>query len=151
MHHVAILKKANIKKEDDALGDIVAGTKTIESRWYVNKVAPWDKLATADVLYLKQSGGPVVARAEIKKVLQYENLTSKIVENIIDTYGKQIAPHTSKAEFLKWAHENTKKRFCILVFLQNVTKIEPFDIDKTGYGSACAWLITENIEKIKRN
>ena len=41
MDHVAILRKACFKKGEDILGDILAGRKTIESRW-VEKISPFE-------------------------------------------------------------------------------------------------------------
>lgn len=40
MHHIAILRKSNIKKGDNLLKDIIDEKKTIESRWYINKINP---------------------------------------------------------------------------------------------------------------
>lgn len=150
MHHVAILRKANIKKGDNLLGEIISGTKTIESRWYVNKVAPWNKINVGDTVYFKESGCPVTAYASVSKVLQFEYLNKEIVNNIIEDYGKAIAPNTSKEEFLKWAEKQINKRYCILVFLENIKKIESFEIDKTGYGISSAWLVTEDINNLKK-
>jgi len=151
MDHVAILRKANIKKGDNLLGNILDGTKTIESRWYVNRVAPWDKVKKGDTVYLKESGCPVAAKAMVSKVLQHANITGGIVKEIIKDYGRKIAPDTTKEEFLVWANAQNKKRYCILVFLENVKKVKPFDIDKTGYGISSAWLVTENINKLRRS
>ena len=148
MDHVAILRKANIKKGDDLLGDILVGTKTIESRWYVNKVAPWGKIQAGDVVYFKESGRPVTAKAKVEKVLQFENLSESVVQEIIDKYGTKIAPGTSREEFLAWATEQKNKRYCILIFLKNVTKVEPFEINKKGFGISSAWLVVKDIAKL---
>jgi len=39
MDHVAILSK-----KYELLDKIISGEKTIESRWYVNRIAPWNKM-----------------------------------------------------------------------------------------------------------
>lgn len=148
--HIAILRKSNIKKGDDLLGDILSGNKTIESRWYVNKIAPWDRIKKGETVYFKESGCPVTAKAKVKNVIQYGNLSKNIVTEIITKYGKQIAPSTSKKDFIVWAEKKKNKRYCILVFLKNVEMIEPFEIDKTGYGISSAWLITENVNRLRK-
>ena len=56
MDHVAILRKAKVSRGDNLLQDILDGTKTIESRWYVNKISPWDKIKSGDTVYLKEFG-----------------------------------------------------------------------------------------------
>lgn len=149
MDHVAILRKANIKKGDNLLGDIISGTKTIESRWYVNKTAPWDKIKVGDTVYFKESGQMVTAKAAVSKVLQYTDLTPEIIEGIALTYGKQIAPNVSENEWMIWAKKQSKKRYCILVFLASVKKVQPFKVDKTGYGISSAWLVIKQIDTIK--
>lgn len=147
MDHVAILRKASFG--DHILSDIIAGRKTIESRWYVNKVAPWGKIFAGDIVYFKESGHPVAAKAQVSKVLQYDNLDTEKVTEIINTYGKYIAPNLPEDEFFLWAQNHSDKKYCILIFLENVQQISPFNIDKTGFGSACAWLLVGNIDKLK--
>jgi hypothetical protein len=149
MDHVAILRRAIISKGDNLLGDILAGTKTIESRWYVNKVSPWDRIKTGDFVYFKESGCPITAVAKVAKVLQYENLDRHVISKIIKTYGKQIAPNTLEDEFLAWGETANKKRYCILVFLTEIKKIEPFEVDKKGYGISSAWLCVGDIGKVR--
>ncbi len=150
MDHVAILRKSNFKKGDNILGDIIAGRKTIESRWYVHKVAPWNKIFAGDTVYFKESGCPVMAKAYVSKVLQYDNLHAEKIEEIIKDYGKQIAPNLPEEEFFLWAQNQVGKKYCILIFLEDVQKIPPFNIDKIGFGCASAWLVVEieNVAKI---
>jgi ASC-1-like (ASCH) protein len=149
MDHVAILQKAKVSTGENLLRDILEGTKIIESRWYVNKVSPWDKIKSGDIVYFKEAGCPVTARADVNKVIQYENLDQKTIVDIINKYGKDIAPHTTLKDFLEWGREQTKKRFCILVFIENVKKIEPFDVDKKGYGISSAWMAVGDISRVR--
>ncbi len=151
MDHVAILRKAVISKKDNLLQDILSGSKTIESRWYVNKVSPWNKIKKGDVVYFKESGSFVVACSEVSKVLQFENLNEGLVREIIQTYGSKLAPSATTEDLKKWRGNLDKKRYCILIFLSNVQKVTPFSIDKTGYGISSAWLAVGNIDSVKRN
>lgn len=150
MDHVAILRKANISKGDNLLGDIVNGTKTIESRWYVNRVSPWDKIKKGDVVYFKESGCPVTAKSNVSKVIQFDNLNSRIVKNIVKDYGDRISPNTTPKQWLSWAEKQHKKHYCILVFLDNTQKVDPFDINKEGFGISSAWLAVGDIDRVRR-
>lgn len=150
MDHVAILRKARISKGDNLLADILAGTKTIESRWYVNKISPWDKIVAGDTVYFKESGGPVTALATVSKVMQFSNLNEQSRVKIIRDYGKHIAPHFPLSEFESWAARHSAKRYCILIFLRDVKKITPFNIDKTGFGNSAAWLAVGDIKRVMR-
>jgi ASC-1-like (ASCH) protein len=149
MDHVAILRKSKVSKGDDLLGDIIKGKKTIESRWYVNRIAPWDKIEEGDMIYFKKSGGAVKARAQVSKVIQYRDLNKNKIREIMKTYGKKIFPHSTKEGLEKWAEKLTNKRYCILVFLQDVVEIKPFNIDKTGYGISSAWMCVGEISNVR--
>lgn len=149
MDHVAILRKSNIKNNDNLLGDILSGTKTIESRWYVNKMSPWNKVAKGDNIYFKESGCPVEAMARVSNVIQYDNLNNGIKKEIVSKYGKQIAPNTSNSQWNTWLNLQKKKKYCILILLSDIKKIQPFDIDKRGYGVSSAWLCVGNINTVK--
>ena len=65
MDHVAIMKK-----EWRLIPKILSGVKTVESRWYKNKVCPWNKVFAGDTLYFKNSGEKVSVRAHITKAQQ---------------------------------------------------------------------------------
>ncbi|MBU0650169.1 hypothetical protein KKG63_03165 [Patescibacteria group bacterium] len=147
MDHVAILRKASFKKGEHILADILAGRKTIESRWYVHKIAPWDRIHSDDTVYFKESGCPITAKARVAQVLQYVDLDQNKVAEIVKKYGKQIDPNISEEEFLLWIKNHSQKKYCILIFLTDVTKIPPFKIDKTGFGSAAAWLVLWDIKE----
>lgn len=129
---------------------LLDGRKTIESRWYKVKVAPWDRIKKGDVIYFKNSGELVSAIANVTKVLQFENLNTKMIREILNEYGKDICleipdPNNPLPEFY------VGRKYCILIFLKNVRKVpSPFDIDKTGYGNAAAWLVTEDISILKK-
>jgi ASC-1-like (ASCH) protein len=149
MDHVAILRKARVSKGDNLLQDILDGTKTIESRWYVNKISPWNNIKAGDTVYLKESGCPVYAKAKVFKVEQFENLEHSIVEMIIKKYGREIAPHASVTELNQWVKEEQKKRYCILIFLEKVVKVEPFYVNKAGFGISSAWMAVGDINRVK--
>ena len=140
MDHVAILKDAPLEK-------ILSGVKTIESRWLANKSAPWSKVAVGDTLFFKRSGGDVEARARVKDVRQYENVDERLASTIIKTHGTALA--IDEHSLGQW-HNRAKTRCCLL-FLDGVQRVQPFAIDKTGFGAMAAWLTLPcGIDTIKR-
>ena len=82
MKHLAILKQPFFNM-------VLSGEKTIESRWSMNKIAPYNKVNVGDEILLKETGKNVTATAKVKNVKYYE-LTPEKVENIRIKYGKQI-------------------------------------------------------------
>ncbi|MBI5398933.1 ASCH domain-containing protein [Candidatus Woesearchaeota archaeon] len=141
MQHVAILKKSW-----GMLPKILHGEKTIESRWYSAKLPPWDHIAVGEMVYFKNSGEPVSLKATVAKVVQFQDLTPQKIDAILEEYGSPIGIE-DKESFSQLVN---KKKFCILVFLSDALKIEPFEIDKKGFGLMAAWLCVPDIQKIKR-
>ena len=82
MDHVAIMKKSW-----GLIPKILDGRKKIESRWGINKCAPWGKVKVGDTVYFKNSGGPVTAIAKVSRIREFEDLDSKKVRVILGKYG----------------------------------------------------------------
>lgn len=143
MNHVAIMKKSW-----GLIEKILTGEKTVESRWYKLKYAPWDRIKSGDTIYFKDSGEPVTLKAKVVKVLQFANLTPERTEQILAQYGKaDLGTSDIMPEIREYI---SGKNYAIFVFFDNVEKIEPFDIDKTGFGVMSAWMTIDDINKIKK-
>ena len=143
MEHIAIMKKSWGLTEK-----ILTGEKTVESRWYKSRYAPWNKIKPGDIVYFKDSGEPVSVRAEVVKVLQFDNLTPKKTGQILAKHGKaDLGTSDIMPEIREYV---SGKNYCVLVFFNNVEKIEPFDIDKTGFGAMSAWISVDDINQLKR-
>ncbi len=143
MQHIAIMKKSW-----KFIPQILEGKKTIESRFYMAKFAPWDKVKSSDVIYFKNSGESIIARAIVDRVLQFDNLDRQKIIDIIEKFGKRLGITNEK--FDKFLALKQNKKYCILMFLKNPEAVESFDIDKTGFGNAAAWLCAKNIQDIRR-
>ena len=142
MHHVAIMKKSW------GLTDkILTGQKKIESRWYESKAAPWGRVHDGDTIYFKNSGEPVTIKAEVEGVLQFDDLNPKKVAGILAKYGDLDG--ISKQDIPSYYKLFKDKNYCILIYLKNPTKVEPFQIDKAGYGMMSAWMCCGDINKVK--
>ena len=139
MEHLAILAK-----ERKLLAKILSGEKTIESRWYKFKKTPYQNISINDVLYFKESGDPVTVKARVRDVLFFDNLDRSKIRGILKKYGKKIGVPLSYSEKL------VGKNFCTLVFIDDIQKIEPFDVDKTGYGIMAAWITVNSIDSIRK-
>ena len=142
MDHLAIMKKSW-----GLLPKILTSEKLIESRWYLNKYAPWNKIKAGELVYFKDSGEPVTIRAEVTKVIQFDNLNPLKVKNILRQYGKEDGIEKNKIQSFFNRFKN--KRYCLLVFLRNPQTIKPFKINKSGFGARSAWIVVKHINQIK--
>ncbi len=137
-----------MKKSWGLTEKILTGEKTIESRWYKSKYAPWNRIKPGDTVYFKDSSEPVSIKAEVVKVLQFDNLTVKKTEQILSKYGKvDLGMSHIMPEIREYV---SGKNYCILVFFNNVERIKPFNIDKTGFGAMSAWISVDDINQLKR-
>lgn len=141
MIHVAIMKKSW-----GLLPKILGGEKTIESRWYKTRRAPWGKIFAGDTVYFKNSGEAVTVKAIVEKVKEIiidSGLGQNDVKSILEKYSHDDGITPEKIpEFTKLF---TDKKYCILIYLKNPQKIKPFEISKKGYGMMSAWITTEKI------
>jgi ASC-1-like (ASCH) protein len=144
MDHLAIMRKSWGLTQK-----ILRGEKTIESRWYKTKYPPFDRIKIGDVVYFKDSGEPVRMKAEVSGIKQFSELTPAKVRQILDEYGECDGIDKQKTnEFFQMFKD---KKYCVLVFLKNPRAIEPFNVNKKGYGSMSSWICINKIDDIKEN
>lgn len=142
MDHIAIMKK-----NWGLIPKILNGQKTIESRWYQTKRLPWNNVKIGDTVFFKNSGEPVIVRANVSRIIQFQDLTPSKVKEILLEYGKSDG--IDELEIPTFFERFKNKKYCILVFLKKPQKITPFEINKKGFGSQSAWLIVNDINRIK--
>lgn len=142
MDHLAIMKKSwGLTKK------ILRGEKTAESRWYKRKYSPWNRVRIGDTIYFKDSGKPVIVKAEVTKVFQFDNLNPTKTRKILAEYGRaDLGTNEIMPEIRKYV---AGKNCCILVFFNKVERVKPFNINKTGFGAMSAWITVDNINKLK--
>jgi len=140
MDHIAIMNKSW-----KLIPKIVSGEKVIESRWYQTKRTPWDSIESGDIIYFKNSGEPVSAKAEVSKILQFSLRNIADTKKIIKQYGEDICLINKNPS--TW---DRLPKYCILIFLKDAQYLaKPFQINKTGFGTGAAWLTTKDVNKIK--
>jgi len=123
--HLVILKRPYL----DA---ILTGRKTIESRFMRTSRAPFGKISPGDKLFFKITSGPVCATGRVQKVMSFDNLTPKRLQQIRRTYNDRII-----APDRYW----DEKRHCkkgVLIWLDRVKPIEPVRINKKDWR---AWVV----------
>jgi len=137
MDHIAIMKKSW-----KLIPKILNGTKKIESRWGINRCAPWGKIKSGDTIYFKNSGEPVTIKARVKTIKKFSDLNPDKVRIILEKYGGEGGIGISDLEnTISWAKN---KRYCTLIYLENPKKISPFEINKKGFGMTAAWITVKN-------
>jgi ASC-1-like (ASCH) protein len=142
MDHVAIMRKSW-----GLLPKILDGSKVIESRWYKNKSAPWGKVNVGDSIYFKNSGEPVTVKAQVTDVKLFENLTHDKVEKILEEYAELDGIEKKDIPYYSTLFKD--KNYCLLIYLENIQEIEPFNINKKGFGAMAAWISVSKIDIVR--
>lgn len=140
MEHIAILHPYFLER-------ILAGGKTMESRWLANRSAPWGKVRAGDMIYLKPSGGPVVAKALAGAVQEFSDLTPERVRALIREHKEALGVAHDWERLLARVE---RKRYCVLVTLTGITEVTPFPISKRGFGNQAAWLTVPEVASLRR-
>lgn len=141
MDHLAIMDP-----KTKFLDQILSGSKTIESRWYLHRRSPWEKVALGDTIYFKPSGKPVTAKALVCEVRYFSELNPERVLAILNRYQSELGLAANKQSFFE-AVKN--KKYAILISICDLKKVTPFLISKHGFGSQSAWLTVPDINMIK--
>lgn len=128
MTHIAILRQPFFNM-------VLSGEKTIESRWSMHRVAPYNKVKKGDLILLKETGKDVTAKARVGKV-EYFELTPQKVEEIRLLYGKQIG--TDK--FKDWG-STLNKRYCTLIWLKDVERIDALKVPRSN---GAGWIVLKD-------
>ena len=159
MDHIAIMKKSW-----GLIPKILTGEKTVESRWYQTRRAPWDAVQKGDRIFFKNAGEKITACARVSRVLQFEIKIMQDADRIIARYGKSIClaqlavGGVKPAKGARYSSDKVNPnvlvwgrtpKYCILVFLQDTKRVfKPFSINKKGHGAMAAWITIKNIQDI---
>lgn len=98
---------------------IIEGKKTIESRFSINRTAPYCKVAKGDLLLLKRSGGPIVGVCQITQAWSYV-LDQDKWDTLKTQYAKALCIHSPAF----W-EQKRNANYATLMKVQHVRPIEP--------------------------
>ena len=126
MKHIVILKKKYFDM-------ILSGEKTIESRFSLNKSAPYGKVNVGDILLLKRTGEDVTATARVKAVEYYDELYPELINKLRVRYGKEIG----STKMTEWFDAMTKN-YGTLIWVEDVKEIEPILVNRS---CGAGWIV----------
>jgi len=115
---------------------LLQGKKTIESRFSVNKHAPFEQIQQGDIIVLKKSSGPVCGVCRVAHVWFYRLDPNTWSE--IERYTEKLCMDDSAF----WEKKKAAS-FATLIQVEDVHRIEEFDIDKLDPRS---WVIVRKTQ-----
>jgi hypothetical protein len=117
------------------------GQKKIESRFSVNRISPYQKVAKDDIIVVKKTGGPIVGFFEAGEVEYYNNLNTTVFKNIEEEYGKKIG---SQHDPNFW-ESRSKANYLTLLHVEKLKEVEPYTIKKRD---RMAWVVLSENSKL---
>ncbi len=72
------------------IAPLLSGTKSLESRLGQDRRAPFGRVSPGDTIYIKPTGKRVVAKAVVRTVEEYEDLTPDDILNLRESYDSRI-------------------------------------------------------------
>jgi hypothetical protein len=106
------------------LSYVLDGTKTVESRFSINRCAPYGKVRKGDVILLKESGGPVVGVANVRTVWSYP-LDPTTWSDIRARFAKALC-----AQDPSFWESRSKAEYATLMAIDQVLRIESVEWEK---------------------
>ncbi len=140
MDHVVYLDAP--AKEMDHL---IYGKKTMIIRGAAGRKMPYGRVHPDDVLYFLNNDGEalVKARAVVVSVTNSEALTEAESINLIQE--NQAKLQLTEKQLKRW----NGKRYLVLVEVSHVEPVDPFHVDKRGYGNMDDWLPVGSILNVR--
>lgn len=121
------------------LSFVVDGRKRIESRLTKNRIAPFGRAASGDIVLFKRSGGPITAVAFVGRVLHRETRSSEEVGVLASRYADGLSYEVGYADSKRDA------RYATLLWLRDVTTLQvPLALKKRGRQS---WVTVEPTDR----
>jgi hypothetical protein len=108
---------------DPFLSLVLAGRKTVESRFSRNRQAPFGEIRVGDVILIKQKAGPIRGLALAKQVLFYD-LTAQSLARIRQWYGDALG-----VDEAFWA-SRSHSAYATIIELAEAAAIDPLSCDK---------------------
>lgn len=119
---------------------ILEGKKTIESRFSVNKHAPFEQVQIGDILILKRSSGPVCGLCRISYVWYYR---------VDPTTWRQIQSHATALcmDASPFWEKKKAASYASLMQIEDVCRIPDLEISKIDPQS---WIVLRQAQKQQR-
>jgi hypothetical protein len=128
------------------LEKLLASDKTMIVRGATGRKLPYGRVMTDDCLYFIQNKGDGMVRAcaLVSEVFNSEKLTEEQSRSLLEAHQSKL--NLAPEQVNRWAG----KRFLVLIEIQDIRAVGPFEIDRSAYGNMDDWLPVGTIESVKK-
>jgi hypothetical protein len=133
---------------DEATGELeglIRGTRTMIARGVSERSTPYGAVDSGDTLYFVTGNAPGVVRAKavVARAVSSGWLTEKKAVGYLMRYRDRL--RLTKGEIKRWS----RKRYLVVIAVENVARIAPFTVDRVGFGREDDWLLVGDIGEVK--
>ncbi|XMB85702.1 hypothetical protein RJG79_09850 [Mycoplasmatota bacterium WC44] len=131
--------------KEKELDKLIRGEKSMIIRGATGRKLPYGRVFQNDILYFINNNGEGLVKAicNVKEVYNSDKMTTEESIELVTSNNNKL--NLSNKQFKRWAG----KRYIVLVEVDNIKKIESFEIDKSNYGNMDDWLLVEDIYNVK--
>lgn len=110
---------------------ILAGKKTVETRFSKNKIAPFGQIEVGDLVFIKPVGHDIAGQFWVEKVINFQGIAWSDWQFIKQSYGQDLSLG-SKEEDEKFLAEKSTAKFGTLIFIGRIERFltSPIKIEK---------------------
>jgi len=139
MNHLAIY---NTKAYgEDYIEMMLSGRKTIDSKFSYRRTAPYMKIKPGDLIYLKESSGPIRGRVTVGRVVNEELRDPEHVMTFLAPFKKELGLPDESTLMVIWRDRMNKKYVCQWTMLNPERAYNPVTIIKRDMRS---WIVDYN-------
>ena len=105
---------------------ILKGKKTVESRFSINRIAPFDRVKNGDIIFLKKSGGPITGAVIVGQCYYFHCPSEKEMNDIKHDFNEKISANAVD----NFWESRTKANYITLIEIAKTKSLKPFYIEK---------------------
>lgn len=135
-----------VDAKSNEMEKILNKTKKMIIRGAAGRKMPYGRVSPGDQLYFINNNGESIikATAEVNDAFNSEKMSKEDSTNLVRENQDKL--QLTDMQFKRWAG----KRYIVLISVENVESVNPFEIDKSNYGNMDDWLLVEDIENVKK-
>ena len=135
-----------VDAKSNEMEKILDKTKKMIIRGAAGRKMPHGRVNVGDKLYFINNNGEGIIKASsiVDSVYNSEKMSKEESTNLV--HENQDKLQLTEQQFKRWAG----KRYIVLISVENVESLDPFEIDKSDYGNMDDWLSVEDIENVKK-
>ena len=120
MNHLAIYSK---KRYSDYIDTILNGDVSLDIKWMYSKVAPFEKLHKGDIIFIKESSGPVVGKVKVKDFEYIEVIHPDQIRDIMKAHFDEMG-FENEDQLNRYAAKKVAKRYGTLIKFKDPVKFK---------------------------